>query len=205
MYKRQGNLLNWLDLIDSYRVTHSWAPTFAYALMNDKLGEKIDKNWDLSCVKFLLNAGEMVTYKVMQSCWEKLERYGLKKNTLRTAFGMAEFGSGITYSLPDENALKVHIIDTIRQEKVYITDDNLAENQAMFMDLGKPIPGITLRIVDDRNQVLASGKIGHLQVKGEAVFSGYYQNLDVTQSTFVDEDWFHTGDLGFLSLSLIHI
>ena len=194
-----GNLLNWLDLIDSYRVTHSWAPTFAYALMNDKLGEKIDKNWDLSCVKFLLNAGEMVTYKVMQSCWEKLERYGLKKNTLRTAFGMAEFGSGITYSLPDENALKVHIIDTIRQEKVYITDNNLAENQAMFIDLGKPIPGITLRIVDDRNQVLASGKIGHLQVKGKAVFSGYYQNLDVTQSTFVDEDWFHTGDLGFLS------
>lgn len=33
--------------------------------MNDKLGEKIDKNWDLFCVKFFLNVGEMVIYKVM--------------------------------------------------------------------------------------------------------------------------------------------
>ncbi|NEO58120.1 MAG: AMP-binding protein [Okeania sp. SIO3B5] len=194
-----GNILNWLDLIDSNRVSHSWAPTFTYALMNDKLGQKRDNNWDLSCVKFLLNAGEMVNHKVMQSCLEKLEKYGLKKNALRTAFGMAEFGSGITYSLPDDSPLKVYMIDTSRQEKVDVEGDNLAENQAMFMDLGKPIPGITLRIVDDQNQVLTEGKIGHLQVKGEAVFSGYYQNLDATQSAFLDEGWFDTGDLGFLS------
>jgi len=51
----------WLELIDKYRVTHSWAPNFAYSLINDAIKSVYQKNWDLSCVKSLLTAGESIS------------------------------------------------------------------------------------------------------------------------------------------------
>jgi len=198
-----GNILNWLELIDRYRVTHSWSPSFAYALMNDRLNQNLQTRWDLSCLTSLLSAGEMVSYKVMQSCLDKLATYRLKKNAIQTAFGMAEFGSGITYSSLGDTSLKVHFIDVKRQEKIdparVPASEPVSERGLPFVELGVPISGVTLRIVDESNRVLPEGKIGNLQVKGEAVFSGYYNDSEATKTAFIEDGWFQTGDLGFLS------
>ncbi len=46
-----GNRLNWLALVNKYRITHSWAPNFAYALITDALDalkSVADGKWDLS-------------------------------------------------------------------------------------------------------------------------------------------------------------
>ncbi len=194
-----ANILNWLDLIDHYRVTHTWSPTFAYALINDKLTPNSQQTWNLSCLKSLLSAGEMVTHRVMQSLLNKLEIHGLQKTAIRAAFGMAEFGSGITYSPPDDLPLIFHVVDTHQQQKINPSTSEHLNHQAIFTDLGVPIPGITLSIVNESNHVLPEGKIGYLQVKGDAVFSGYYYNLQANQDVFLEGGWFRTGDLGFLS------
>jgi len=97
--------LNWLDLIDKYRVTHSWAPNFAYALVKDLLTREPQQNWDLSCVKFLLTAGEAIGYETVVEVRERLGVYGLNQTAIRPAFGMAELASGITYYQPDRDFL----------------------------------------------------------------------------------------------------
>lgn len=195
-----GRILNWLDLIHKYQITHSWAPNFAYAIVNDSLKQELEQNWNLSCVKFLLTAGEAVSSKAVEDFRENLVAYGLKATAIRPAFGMAEMGSGITYYQPlQEVPLLFHRVDkSILQGTIKRAEIN-HPNYNTFTDLGSVIPGITIRIVDEQNSVLREDTIGRLQVKGNAVSPGYYNNHNANGQAFLKDGWFDTGDLGFLT------
>jgi long-chain acyl-CoA synthetase len=54
-----------------------------------------------------------------------------------------------------------------------------------FGSVGKPFPGVDVKIADD----------GEILVKGANIFRGYYKNKDATDDTIVD-GWLHTGDIG---------
>jgi len=62
--------------------------------------------------------------------------------------------------------------------------------------VGKPLPGVGVRVVDDHGQGCAVGDIGHVQVKGPNVFAGYWQMPEKTREEFTEDGWFKTGDLG---------
>lgn len=195
-----GRPLNWLDLIAKYRITHSWAPNFAYALIYDALKQEPKHNWDLSCVKSLLTAGEAVSSTAVKDFIESLAIYGFKQTAIRPAFGMAEMGSGITYYQPTtEHPLLFHTVDKSSLSGSIKRVKPEHPNCATFTDLGAVIPGVTIRIVDKKNSLLSEDTIGYLQVKGDAVFSGYYKNPEVNKEVFVEDGWFNTGDLGFIS------
>jgi acyl-CoA synthetase (AMP-forming)/AMP-acid ligase II len=68
-----------------------------------------------------------------------------------------------------------------------------------YIDLGPPVSGIELRIVDDDNQVIPEGVIGNLQIRGLVVTPGYYRNPLANQAAFRGGRWFESGDLGFLA------
>ncbi|MBN3951616.1 MAG: SDR family NAD(P)-dependent oxidoreductase [Nostoc sp. NMS7] len=179
------NPLLWLDLIDKHQTTISWAPNFAFSLICDALGdlryraiEINQKHWDLSSMRFIINAGEPIVTKIARSFLRLLRRYGLPTNAIHPAFGMSETSSGITYS--DSFSLETSSDDTL------------------FVELGSPIAGASLRIVDENEQIVTENTIGRLQVKGASVTSGYYQNPQANQEVFTADDWFNTGDLGFL-------
>jgi acyl-CoA synthetase (AMP-forming)/AMP-acid ligase II/pimeloyl-ACP methyl ester carboxylesterase/NADP-dependent 3-hydroxy acid dehydrogenase YdfG len=195
-----GRPLNWMDLIDRYRITHSWAPNFAYALVNDALKQEPKQAWDLTCVKSLLTAGEAVSSKAVEDFIENLAVYGFKTTAIRPAFGMAEMGSGITYGQPTDAAPLIrHVVDkSSLQGRLRRVSANHS-NCTTFTDLGPVIPGVSIRIVDGENSLLLEDTIGYLQVKGDAVFPGYYQNPEVNQEVFLADGWFNTGDLGFIS------
>lgn len=195
-----GRPLNWLDLIDKYRITHSWAPNFAYALIYDALKQEPEHKWDLSCVKSLLTAGEAVSSTAVKDFIESLAIHGFKKTAIRPAFGMAEMGSGITYYQPtQENPLLFHTVDKSSLKGSIKRVSVEHPNCTTFTDLGPVIPGVWIRIVDKENSLLSEDTIGCLQVKGEAVFAGYYKNPEVNKEVFVEDSWFNTGDLGFIS------
>jgi fatty-acyl-CoA synthase len=64
--------------------------------------------------------------------------------------------------------------------------------------LGKPVPGLELRIVEpNTGEVLADRQVGELQLRGTSVTPGYYKRPDATAELLRD-GWLHTGDLGYL-------
>jgi len=62
--------------------------------------------------------------------------------------------------------------------------------------VGFPLPGVGLRIRDDKGHPLPSGEIGHIEVKGPNVFKGYWRMPEKTAEDFTTDLWFKTGDVG---------
>ena len=62
--------------------------------------------------------------------------------------------------------------------------------------VGPPLPGVEVRITDDKETILPVGEIGNLQVKGPNVFIGYWRMTDKTSEDFTDDGFFNTGDKG---------
>ncbi|NEO74214.1 SDR family NAD(P)-dependent oxidoreductase, partial [Moorena sp. SIO3H5] len=173
----------WLNLMSQYRTTITWAPNFAYGLIIDQL-EQLDKigsenyQWDLSSLKFILNAGEAIVAKTARKFLELLARYHLPPQAMHPAWGMSETSSAVTFS-------NNFWLDS--------TDDG-----HKFVEVGSPIPGFAIRIVDHQNHIVSEETIGLVQVKGASITSGYYQNSTANQEYFTADGWFKTGDLGFI-------
>ncbi len=59
--------------------------------------------------------------------------------------------------------------------------------------VGRPLPGMDVRLVDD-GVVVEEGTPGEIQVRGPAVFAHYWRRPDETAEAFTDDGWFRTGD-----------
>jgi acyl-CoA synthetase (AMP-forming)/AMP-acid ligase II len=60
---------------------------------------------------------------------------------------------------------------------------------------GVPVRGTRLRIVDDDDVVLPTGRDGHVLAIGPQAFDGY-DDEDMNESAFAAGGWFRTGDIG---------
>ena len=61
--------------------------------------------------------------------------------------------------------------------------------------VGLPLPGVSLRLVDDTGDVLENGEtVGEIEVRGDNLFLGYLNRQDATESVMRD-GWFRTGDM----------
>lgn len=62
---------------------------------------------------------------------------------------------------------------------------------------GKPGPLVDIKIVDEFDKEVETGKVGEILVRGPLIFLGYWGEEELTTYTFRD-GWHHTGDAGRL-------
>jgi len=62
--------------------------------------------------------------------------------------------------------------------------------------VGFPLPGVALRVRDDKGQIAPKGEIGDIEVRGPNVFKGYWRMPEKTREEFTADGWFKTGDVG---------
>lgn len=74
-------------------------------------------------------------------------------------------------------------------------DQHLSGNLERLASCGAPIPLISMKIADATGAELPQGTVGEILVRSPTLFSGYYDQPDVTAAAMID-GWYRTGDLG---------
>jgi long-chain acyl-CoA synthetase len=61
--------------------------------------------------------------------------------------------------------------------------------------VGRPVPGVEIRVVDDGGRVVTAGEEGELLIRTPAVMDGYHGSADDDTKAVLVDGWFRTGDL----------
>src|SRR5262249_52555571 len=64
--------------------------------------------------------------------------------------------------------------------------------------VGKPTPGVELRIAGDGGRPLPPGEVGGVEIPSPATMRGYWNDPEATAAAMDGEGWIRTGDLGFV-------
>lgn len=65
--------------------------------------------------------------------------------------------------------------------------------------IGLPIPSTDVEIKDDNGRTLPLGEIGEICIKGPQIMEGYWQRPEETAKVMTQDNFFRTGDLGFMN------
>ncbi|MGA9362425.1 MAG: AMP-binding protein [Mycobacterium sp.] len=72
-----------------------------------------------------------------------------------------------------------------------------AEPEVLDHTVGAPVPGVSVRVVDNREIELSVGREGELRLKGPQCFLGY-ADAKLDADAFDKDGWLRTGDLGMI-------
>lgn len=181
LYAAQGFLAVLIDLVSG--VTMKWISTFN---PNDIMSEIIKKDinvfhtqptmWsillsmpyfkfmDFSHLNKVIVSGSLCSSDLAKRIQDTVGC------TLLNAYGLIEATGVTTLTHPDD-------AEDIRLNTV-----------------GRPIPGVEIKIVNGQRQEVKKGEIGELAVRGY-IMKGYYKNRQKTNEVIDDEGWLYTGDL----------
>ncbi|MBX6762904.1 MAG: acyl--CoA ligase [Rubrobacteraceae bacterium] len=67
--------------------------------------------------------------------------------------------------------------------------------EAISKTVGRPLPGMEVRLVDDDGNEVPVGEPGEMLCRGPSFCAGYYNNPKAAAERWDSEGWFHSGDL----------
>ncbi|KAF4448959.1 thioesterase domain [Fusarium albosuccineum] len=170
-----------LDLLSRHGVCRSFAPNFFLAkLVAAAADDDVTRHaWDLSKLTVLASGGEPNEVATCVAASALLARYGARRDCITPGFGMTETCAGAIFNLecPDHD-----------------TSEGLT-----IASLGRCMPGIEMRVTSSAaGKENVPGTLGHLELRGDVVFGGYYRNPAATAEAFTSDGWFRTGDLAVI-------
>jgi long-chain acyl-CoA synthetase len=123
--------------------------------------------YDISSLRYITLSGA----KTPKRIYQKLVNTYPHVQFINT-YGMSEAGSRIAVAAPNPKSFP---LDSV----------------------GKPIPGVKVRITDEGGNILSVNRAGEVEVQSSGVCKGYYHQRQLTHNTIVN-GWLKTGDLGRL-------
>ncbi len=185
----------WLDAIDEFRASITFAPNFAYALAARAIKQEQSKAWDLSCVKAFGCGAEPILPDTIQSFLSRFADNGLKPETILPCYGLAEATLAVAFAGIDE-PLKVDVLDSEKMKDGLALPSSVGRTTEV-VSCGHAFPGHELAIVDDQGTRLGDRQVGEVLLRGPSVTQGYFRAEAETAQVFRN-GWLHTGDLGYL-------
>lgn len=172
--------LQFWKVLSDHKISYTFAPNsfLASALRahaeSDSRGVPLTM-YNFEALKVLFCGGEANRTMTLKAASDFLTGHGARKTAVTAVYGLSETCSALFYN---------------RHGPAYDTQREYA-----FASVGVPLPTHKTRIVDkDLNPV----KVGAVQLHGPTIFKGYYNNAAATASCKTADDWFDTGDLGYL-------
>ena len=87
------------------------------------------------------------------------------------------------------------ILERYGMSETAMITSNSFEGPRVQGSVGKPLPGVQIRIAGDDGALVADMQTGEIQVRGPNVMKEYWKQPRLTKESFED-GWFRTGDLG---------
>jgi long-chain acyl-CoA synthetase len=81
-------------------------------------------------------------------------------------------------------------------ETAPVVTTNAMGERAKPGSIGRPLPGVEVRIVDEEDDEAPEGDPGEIEVRGPNVFRGYWKREEESKQAFRD-GWFRTGDVAY--------
>lgn len=188
----------WLNLMSRQKITISGCTNFGLALVLRYFNRKKPAdNWDFSGMKALLNGAEPISVRTMQEFVETLKPYGFRPEAMMPVYGMSEATLAISFAPLMKPSVAMAFDSSLLDRENKARPVEPSEPSARLLsEVGVALNDIEIRIVDDNDQLLEEGNAGHIQIKGNGITKGYYNNPGATSATFCG-DWLRTGDIGF--------
>jgi long-chain acyl-CoA synthetase len=160
----------WLRTLERRRATVSLLiPTMINAVLN----ERSFADYDRSSLRLIFYGGGPMPPAVLEHAL-KLFRCGFTQ------------GYGLTETLEATFLVAAdHVLDCTEAQRHRLSS------------AGREAVGADVRIVDEGGQDVAPRTIGEILVRSRSVIAGYWRQPELSAKTIRD-DWFYTGDLGYL-------
>ncbi|MCX7204213.1 MAG: malonyl-CoA synthase [Burkholderiales bacterium] len=88
------------------------------------------------------------------------------------------------------------ILERYGMSETVMLTSNPYDGNRMAGTVGLPLPGVSVRVVNDAGSACSTNEIGGIEVRGPNVFSGYWRMPEKTREEFTADRWFKTGDVG---------
>ncbi|MFI7327466.1 amino acid adenylation domain-containing protein [Streptomyces rubiginosohelvolus] len=186
----------WFEVAARHRATVLSAANFALALAARRVPDDVLARLDLSAVRLLLVGAEPIAPAVWRAFAAKTRPAGLDPAAAQPVYGLAEATLAVTFPPPGEVAEPL-VLDRASLGDGVAVDAEPGDDAVELMDVGRPVRGCAVRIVDDQGDALGDRRVGHIMVRGPQLARGYHGLPGVSAQTFT-EGWLRTGDLGFL-------
>jgi acyl-CoA synthetase (AMP-forming)/AMP-acid ligase II len=191
--------LLWLQLAARVRASLLCAPNFGYRHYLKALGSRPPGEIDLSAVRLIFNGAEPISVELCDEFLTRLAPTGLKRTTMFPVYGLAEASLAASFPAP---GAPLRAVRFDRHHLSLGSEARLAEPGARdalaLMSVGRSVPHCELRVVDDADQALPERHVGHIQIRGENVTRGYFDDDAANAEAFTGDGWLRTGDLGLL-------
>jgi long chain fatty acid CoA FadD26 len=197
----------WMQMLASSSRSWSAAPNFAFELAARRTADADLAGLDLGHVYGIISGSERIHAATLRRFTERFAPFHLPETTVRPSYGLAEA------TLYVMSAPTGHQPETVRFDAEKLSAGQAArcsEGGTELVSYGPP-RAVTVRIVDpETHRESPEGSIGEIWVHGDNVASGYWQNPQLSESTFgarvVDPlpgtpvgPWLRTGDLAVMS------
>jgi len=100
----------------------------------------------------------------------------------------------LVHVLPDHTRICIMYGATEASARLTYLEPALIEDK--IDSIGKAIPGVNIKILDQDNHQVPRGKIGELVASGKNIMSGYWKDPETT-AKILNENGYHTGDQGY--------
>lgn len=199
----------WFAMVDKYRASILGSPNFGYRhflkLFRRPRTKKPD--WDLSCVKVILNGAEPISEELCNEFTQELGKFRMPHNVMTPGYGLAE-GSLISSlcRVEEDHIISINVDRRALQigSALRLVEANAPE-AVNFVDCGIPYPNTAIRITDEARQPLPENHVGQIEIRGGSVTKGYYLNPQASSELINAEGWLNTQDMGVLRNGRLYV
>jgi len=167
----------WLETVQREHITHAMVvPTMLKQIVDHP---ELDQ-YNLSTLTNLSYGGAQMPMPVIRRAIERLP----KTVGFVNAYGQTETTSTLTVLGPDDHRLEGTRAEV--EKKIH-----------RLASIGKPLPDVEFRVVDDDGKELPAGEVGEIVIRTARVMKGYATEAGVPMSQ-LEGGWLRTRDMGWV-------